>query len=72
MLWRAPKGGSRGPGVRGQVQGRELGPNMINTFIYIIRLFKVITIQHKGTFSPQIRDLNRNIQLLSDGFHAGV
>lgn len=71
MLWRAGASlssvlvmGVPGSGVRGQVRGRELGPNIINTFIYIIYLFKVITIQHKRTFSPQIRYFNRNIELL--------
>lgn len=32
----------------------------INIFIYIIYLFKVIAIQHKHTFSPQITYFNRN------------
>lgn len=46
-------------GVRGQGADR-LVQTGINIFIYIIYLFKVIAIQHKHTFAPQIMYFNRN------------
>lgn len=61
--------GSGVPGWEGLVQ------TGINIFVYIIYLFKVITIQHKGTFSPQITLIGITlikVTLVSEGFYAAA